>query len=357
MTKTATSFWQNFSKPIIGLSPMDGVTDHPYRFIQKKYGNPDLIYTEFTNVEGLCHGAEKLLTDFLYDETQRTIIAQIYGTTPKYFRQAATILCELGFDGVDINMGCPAKTVASSGAGAALIKNPELAKQIIIETKAGVTDFLNGKRARDCEDIRPHIVAEVEKRHAALPPEHQQKTIIPVSVKTRIGYDKPVIEEWIPWLLEQEPAAIALHGRTLKQQYSGFASWDHIGQAAQLCKQTTTKMLGNGDISDLADAQTKITIYGLDGTLIGRASFGNPFIFLGEKTENPNSLFQIAIEHSRLFEQTYSPIHPRYSFMPMRKHLGWYCSGFDAAKEVRAKLFLANSAADVETVFKEYNLI
>ncbi len=356
MTKSEQQLWQSFSAPIIGLSPMDGVTDHPYRHIQKKYGNPDLIYTEFTNVEGLCHGAEKLLTDFLYDESQRKIIAQIYGTTPLYFRQAATLLCELGFDGIDINMGCPAKTVASSGAGAALIKNPDLACQIVIAVKAGVEDYANGKRTKDCSDISPKIVREIEKRHALLPAEHQAEKSIPVSIKTRIGYDKPVIEEWIPTLLELEPAAIALHGRTLKQQYSGFASWDQIGIAAQVVKNSKIKLLGNGDIASLEDAKNKIDMYQLDGVLIGRASFGNPFIFCTTKPSDSPTLFQIAVEHSQLFEQTYGNWE-RYSFMPMRKHLGWYCRGFDAAKEVRAKLFTANSAADVEMVLKEYNLL
>ena len=115
----STNFWQTLELPIIGLSPMDGVTDQPFRHIQKKYGNPPVVYTEFTSTEGVCHGAEQLLSDFLYDETQRPIIAQIYGTTPEFFRQTTILLCELGFDGIDINMGCPAKNVAHSGAGAA----------------------------------------------------------------------------------------------------------------------------------------------------------------------------------------------------------------------------------------------
>src|SRR5262245_47814010 len=109
-------FWSTLSQPIIGLSPMDGVSDHPFRQIQKKYGQPAVVYTEFTSVEGVCHGADRLLKDFLFDESQRPIIGQIYGTTPEYFRQTSIVLCELGFDGIDINMGCPAKNVAHAGA-------------------------------------------------------------------------------------------------------------------------------------------------------------------------------------------------------------------------------------------------
>src|SRR5258708_7376435 len=196
-----SSFWQNLAKPIVGLSPMDGVTDAPFRYITKKYGNPDVIYTEFTSVEGVCHKAKELLKDFLYDETQRPIVAQVYGTTPKFFRQTAVVLCELGFDGIDINMGCPAKNVAHSGAGAALIKTPKLAQEIIRETKAGIQDWLNGMTSKDCPDISAEIAVEVEKRHQALPEQYQQRRPLPVSVKTRIGYDSPVIEEWIPTLL------------------------------------------------------------------------------------------------------------------------------------------------------------
>lgn len=335
---------------------MDGVTDQPYRHIQKKYGQPDLIYTEFTNVEGMCHGATRLLKDFMYDESQRNIIAQIYGTTPEYFRQTATVVCELGFDGVDINMGCPAKNVASSGAGAALIETPELAKEIFLATKAGVADFLNGKRAKDCPDINNKIATEVAKRATHVPQHIIERNEIPVSIKTRVGYYQPVTEEWITFLLDLEPAAIGLHGRTLKQHYSGLASWEEIAKAAELAKNTNTLILGNGDITTNQDAQDRINTYGVDGVLIGRGSFGNPFIFQSEITIGSPSLVEIALEHSYLFEKTYRN-EDRYNFLPMRKHLGWYIKGFENAKEIRVKLFQANSADDVKTIFEEYNLI
>ena len=335
---------------------MDGVTDQPYRFIQKKYGQPDLLYTEFTNVEGLCHGATQLLKDFIYDESQRHIIAQIYGKTPKYFRQVATIVCELGFDGVDINMGCPAKTVASSGAGAALIENPELAKEIIVATQAGVTDFLNGKRAKDCEDITPQMAALVSQRAQSVPKEVAERTAIPVSIKTRVGYHQPVTTEWISFLLEFEPAAIALHGRTLKQHYTGLASWEEIAVAAELAKKTNTILLGNGDIPSLSDAKEKIATYNVDGVLIGRGSFGNPYIFKSEPESSDPSLTQIALEHSLLFEETYGK-DERYNFLPMRKHLGWYVKGFRDAKEIRIALCQSNSAQEVKNILIEYNLI
>ncbi|GIK84266.1 MAG: tRNA dihydrouridine synthase DusB [Patescibacteria group bacterium] len=336
---------------------MDGVTDHPYRHIQKKYGTPQVIYTEFTNVEGVCHGAIRLLKDFLFDETQRPIVAQIYGTTPKYFRQVAVVLCELGFDGIDINMGCPAKSVDSSGAGAALIKTPKLAQEIIAETKAGIQDYLHGLRSKDCPDISQEIATEVAKRHEKLPQEYKENREIPVSIKTRIGYDTPVVEEWIPTLLAMNPAVIALHGRTLKQQYSGESNWNEIHKATQLCKNTETLLLGNGDVLNYEQAIEYVKKYEVDGILIGRGSFGNPFAFQphSDKLLQQHNIFEIAIEHCKLYETTYESA--TYHFMPMRKHLGWYVKGIEGAREVRIELFQANNSMEVESVFKKHNLI
>jgi tRNA-dihydrouridine synthase B len=365
-----TNFWQDLSTPILGLSPMDGVTDHPFRHIQKKYGQPALIYTEFTSVEGVCHGANRLLTDFLYDETQRPAIAQIYGTTPDFFRQTATILCELGFDGIDINMGCPAKNVAHSGAGAALIKNPELAMQIIQATKAGVDDYYNGKRASDCANITPQIAHEVKQRHALLPLSYQNRhqdsnaSRVPVSVKTRVGFGEKVVEWWVSTLLEQEPAAICVHGRTLKQQYGGQADWEEIAKGVPLCAQTKTRYLGNGDVHTYEQAIEKCTTYGVDGVLIGRASFGNPFVFKPEN-EMPNAsqesntlpdIYSIAIEHAKLFEKTYQD-GERYSFLPMRKHLGWYIKAIPQASEIRQKIYQTNTSEEVVALLTEYGLL
>jgi nifR3 family TIM-barrel protein len=353
------SFWKSLSLPAISLSPMDGVTDHPFRHIQKKYGNPTVLYTEFTSVEGVCHGADRLLEDFLYDETQRPIVAQIYGTTPQFFKETTVILCELGFDGIDINMGCPAKNVAHSGAGAALIQTPKLAQQIIAQTKAGVEDFLNGMRARDCEHITKRIATEIERRHQLLPKKYQENREIPVSVKTRVGFGEKVINEWIPTLMEMEPAAIAVHGRTLKEQYGGSADWEEIAKGVAYTKGTDTLYFGNGDVQNYEQAIDKVATYGVDGVLIGRGSFGNPFVFWSpeqfEKT-TPPSIYQVALEHAELFEQTYAH-QERYSFLPMRKHLGWYVKAIPDAAIIRQKLFQTNTVTDIKAVFDEFNLV
>jgi len=335
---------------------MDGVTDFPFRSIQKEYGQPRLIFTEFTSVEGVCHGAHKLLNDFLYDESQRPIIGQIYGITPDFFRQTSILLCHLGFDGIDINMGCPAKNVAHSGAGATLITTPIIAQKIIAAVQTGIAQWQNGANPCDCPNVSSEIAKDIEDRHQLLPLAYQGRgRQIPVSIKTRVGYDKPVIENWIPRLLETGISAISLHGRTLKQHYSGQASWELIGQAANLTAQTSTLLLGNGDVVSYQDAVQKAKDYHVNGVLIGRASMGNPYVFL-EKLPAEPTLFKLALEHAQLFEQTYANQNG-YSFLPMRKHLGWYVKSIPHASEIRIKLFQTNSATEVKQIFQKYGLV
>ena len=362
-TLNQSTFWNTLSSPIIGLSPMDGVSDHPFRHIQKKYGDPALIYTEFTRVEALCLGRDRrALRPFLYDESQRPIIAQIYGCEPDYFRQVAILACELGFDGIDINMGCPSKAVAFAGAGAALINEPHLAQQIIAATKRGIQQWQNGATVRDCPDVADAIADEVAKRHAHLPLLYRKRRAIPVSVKTRIGFDAVVVEEWIPRLLETEPAAIALHGRTLLQRYRGAADWEQIERAAELTALTKTLLLGNGDLRNHADALDHIRRYRVDGALIGRACRGNPFVFDSHRSFSGEGVIakmdhlpylSLALEHARLFHKTFSG-YERYNFLPMRKHLGWYARNTVGGTELRQKLQRCNTLADAEILIHEW---
>lgn len=349
-----TTFWNGLPRPIVGLAPMDGVTDHPTRHIQKKYGHPDLIYTEFVAVERLDVGDPALLKDFLYDERQRPIIAQIYGHTPERFRRMAVMLCELGFDGIDINMGCPAPSIAHRGAGAGLIQTPDLALEIIEATKRGVEAWQNGATLRDDRGVGKRLVAQVDALHNALPPASQQRRPIPISVKTRIGYATPQVQEWVPRLLEREPAAIAIHGRTLHQAYRGQASWDEIGAAAALAKGSKTLILGNGDVQSYQDAMRRVAQYGVHGVLIGRASNGNPFVFQGEgRPADRYGLLHIALEHAHLHETWISKGNP-YRFLSMRKHLGWYARSVPAAAALRRALVETNGADDVEAVLRQY---
>lgn len=345
-----SNFWLDLKRPIIGLSPMDGVTDAPMRSIVAKYGKPSVLMTEFVAVEGIAAGATKIMREFDYDEIQRPIVAQIFGKEPRAFRVTAYVVAALGFDGVDINMGCPAKNVEQHGSGAALIQTPELAAEIVAQTKLGVEDFVNGKTFEEVGV--PRKVAAIVKADSRYEIAKANPKLIPVSVKTRIGYDKPVTEEWIGHLLKQDLANISLHGRTLKQYYGGLADWEEIGKAAKLVRESgrQTSILGNGDIKSLEQAKELIGKYQLDGVLIGRAAMGEPGIF------DPNFQFQIsnfqtrrgiAIEHAKLFEKFFGV----GNFLPMRKHLAWYASGFPGAAELRSKLVLANSSQEVEEIW------
>jgi len=355
------TFWEMLPRPILALSPMDGVTDQPFRHIQKKYGNPMLLYTEFTNAEGLCLSNGRLLRDLLYDEIQRPIIGQIFGKNPYFFHQAAIVLCELGFDGIDINMGCPSKTVASSGSGAGLIRTPKLAQEIVRATKQGVQDWLNGATVHDCPEIKGRVAAQILAHRSQLPPAYQERRAIPVSLKTRVGYDTPIIATWLPYLLEVEPVAIALHGRTLGQGYSGEANWEEVGKAVALAKGSGTLLLGNGDVLSLDKAQQRVQDYGVDGVLIGRATYGNPFFFQGvqpvadgEPVDRAHVLHlaQIMLEHLQLYAETYSR-YEKYSFHPMRKHLGWYARQMHGGKRLRVPLMQSDSPQEVAQILTE----
>jgi tRNA-dihydrouridine synthase B len=355
-----SGFWKKLAKPIIGLSPMDGVTDQPFRHLAKKYGHVDLIYTEFATVEGFCRGVKQPLTDFLYDETQRPIVAQIYGKTPDFFRQTAIAICQLGFDGVDINMGCPAKSVSQGGAGAGLIKTPELAKEIILATQKGVEEWKSGKTVRDCPDLKDKICKVIEDRQEKLPKEYQKHDReIPVSVKTRVGYDKPITKEWIEAILDTNPAAIALHGRTLRQGYSGLASWDEIKLAGETIKKHNPEIvfLGNGDTNNYSEALKKIKKYDVDGVLIGRATFGNPWVLREDGQEGDISdRAKLALEHAKLWEKSYQD-REKYRFFPMRKHLAWYIKSFPNASEIRSELVRTDNSEEVEEILKKHNLL
>lgn len=361
------TLWNALPRPFVGLAPMDGVTDHPFRHIQKRHGSPDLLYTEFVRVERLVAGETKLLRELLFDGSQRPIVAQVYGTGPDAFRAAAVLLCRLGFDGIDINMGCPSSSVADSGAGAGLICTPDLAAEIVAATRSAVADWQKGTTAWNAPGVAPAIAGLGEERHSRLPHAFRAPRTIPVSVKTRIGYANCTVDEWIPRLLECGPAAISIHGRTLAQGYSGRADWDAIGRAVELARGSGTRIVGNGDVADRSDALVRAAAYGVDGVLIGRASHGNPFAFCpnggkleGGKLESDKGKegegyprLAIARSHAALFEESLAP-WPGYSFQAMHKHLGWYARSVPGARGLRGALLRTRSAGDVDRVLDDY---
>jgi len=362
------NFWRDIAKPIIGLSPMDGVTDASFRFITAEHGGPDVTLTEFVNIQSAFCSPATLLKDFAYSEIERPVVAQIYGKTPELFYKVAHIVCELEFDGLDINMGCPAKKVAATGCGAALIRTPQLAREIIRAARRGVEDWRNGQTLNDLDLDRDVIeqIRQANRRRSgwATPVERRR---IPVSIKTRLGYDCIVVDDWLCTLLAEQPAAISLHGRTLEQGYKGEANWHAIGRAVEIAKGSGTLILGNGDVQDLRDAFRRVRDTGVDGVLIGRGAQGDPWLFRNKHavkqvlaagyefvfTEPLISLdekFAVMIEHSEHFER----LCGRSRFMAMRKHLSWYCRNFRGAAEMRAQMTRANSAADERRCLTEF---
>ncbi len=358
--------WSSLQKPVVGLSAIDGVSDAAMRQITALYGEPDFLVTEFTSADGVVHGVRRLLRDLYYTPKQRPIIAQIFGVSPDKFYRCAVICCFLGFDGIDINMGCPADSIAKKGGGATLINNPPLAKEIINAVKKGVEDFTNGIELNALglpEEFVETLKTRIQHHQDADPNRSWERTTKPVSVKTRIGYEKAVTTEWVSHLLEAQPALITLHGRTLEQHYGGMANWEEIAKGAQLAHQTDTLLFGNGDLDSPESIVSHIKDYGVDGAWIARAAMGNPWIFAqyndyvatGSCQEpTTQERFTVAIEHATFFEKLNSTVFSQdpYLFLNMRKHLGWYVKSFPNASEVRAKLFQTNTAAEVQMLLE-----
>ncbi len=364
------NFWQKLKKPIIGLSPMDGVSDAAFRFITAKYGKPDVITTEFISVDGIAYGASKLFDDFLYHGIERPVVAQIFGTEPEYFYQAAQIICEFGFDGVDINMGCPAKTVSRRGAGAGLILNPKLAQEIVLSSKQGVKDWVeqglsNSISAKVLQEMYS-TEERIKQLGVELPKDRKE---IPVSVKTRIGYSEIKVREWIPELLEVKPANITVHGRTLKQMYQGEADWAALSQVGEIIndhnkaqdEEQKTTYIANGDITSPETAKHRLAQSKADGVYIGRGSYGNPWIFqeiknylssgqLNSEDISLESRVKVAFEHAQL----HFKLKGEAGFVQMRKHLAWYLKGFPGAVKLRTELMRTNSPEEVRIILNEH---
>lgn len=315
-------FWKNLKKPACVLAPLANVTDAAFRRIIAKYGKPDVIWTEFVSADGLCsRGRDALMLDLRYDEIERPIVAQFFTSKPENMKATARLARELGFDGIDINMGCPDRNVEKQGAGANLIKNPEVARKLIEAAKEGAGD-------------------------------------IPVSVKTRIGYNTNIALEWIGNLLEAKPDLITIHARTRKEMSDVPARWDVVGQIVQFVhKEKGEKrpmLFGNGDVMTVEDAHEKAKIYGVDGVMIGRGIFGNPWLF------NPNvaredlpyeERLSVLLEHVFLFDELYGG---KKHFDIMKKHFKAYTSGMDNAKELRVELMQTHSANDVREVIERH---
>jgi len=379
------NFWQEMKKPILCLAPMADVTDAAFRHIISKYSKiPHVTYTEFVSADGLVKapeiGRKKLLKDLEFSEIERPIVAQFFTNKPEMMEKAAALALELGFDGVDINMGCPDKSIEKQKAGAALMKDPKLAREIIAAAKRGT------------------------------------KEKIPISVKTRLGYNKDELEIWLPELLAENPTAIILHARTRKEMSKVPAKWERIKKAVEmrdqiqtspltpllnlgegnhssdtnnygsslfpspdqgvksenleLCKTQKrgvgfgTLIIGNGDVEDVNDAMKKCEESGADGAMLGRAVFGNPWLFANlasvqqsSQIEHPDcnvgvipmqERLQVLLEHIKLFNEKFNGIK---SFAIMKKHFKEYLKN-SSLRDLKFKLMRAENAKEAEEIIR-----
>lgn len=313
------NFWNTLKHPIFALAPMYEVTNTAFRQIIARCSGenkPGVFFTEFVSIDGLTHEKSKIkLIEYLlrFEKSERPIVAQVWGSNPKKFYEAAKIIKKLGFDGIDINMGCPDKAVVKMGAGSALILNPELAKEIVRETKRGSGG-------------------------------------LPVSVKTRLGYDKKTFKDWIPHLLETEIAALTIHGRTKKEMSKVSADWEAIGEIAKMAKGSGILILGNGDVKDLNDGMEKIKKYGVDGIMVGRAVLNNPWFF--NKNIDPEKVslekrLELIIEYAELFEKYFKDTK---NFQMVRKTIKAYIAGVPNTKYLRMKLMAVKNAEEIKNI-------
>ena len=335
------NFWQQLKKPIFALAPMEDVTDCAFREIFAKYGKPDVMFTEFLNVDGLLHpeGFKRLKIDLSYTENQRPIVAQIWGRDPEKFLKAAALLKEMGFDGVDINFGCPQDKEIAQKTCAALIREPKLAGEIILATGEGAEG-------------------------------------LPVSVKTRLGYSVPEeMEEWVSHLLKFKLVAIAIHARTKQEKSKTPAHWGKIKEAVavrnyelrSMNPELRTLIIGNGDIHSREEGLRRVRETGCDGVMVARGAFGNPWIFreqgvdghgvnlqaikANEYYPSVKEKLQVMLEHARLYEKLFVGVKP---FVIMRKNFKAYASGFEHAPALRAKLMETKNLEEVEKITAEF---
>ena len=305
------NFWQTIKKPVIALAPMEDVTDTVFREVVLSVSEVDalnVVFTEFTSTDGLCHekGRPKVIERLLVNASEMQLlksrntklVAQIWGGDPEKFRLSAKLISDMNlFDGIDINMGCPAKKVVKNKSCANLINYPELAKEIIYATA--------------------------------------ESTRLPVSVKTRIGFSRIVTEEWIGHLLETAPKAITLHGRTRKMMSNGPVLWDEIGKAVALRNQTdsSTLIIGNGEVYSYADVMNRIKQYGVDGVMVGTGVFKNPWMFNSEPVEiDISNRIELMRRHITLYQKTWGN---GKDYNVLKRFFKIYLNGFANAAQWR----------------------
>jgi nifR3 family TIM-barrel protein len=351
------NFWEELPRPFFALAPMYDVTDSAFRqmFIKCSRGEgvrnatsnepacpvgrpevvfrtPFVLFTEFVSADGLASdgGRAKLLRELYFVPAEQPIVAQIFGSKPETIREAVKIIKELGFAGVDINMGCPDRAVEKQGSGSALIKNPQLAREIILAAKEVAGDM-------------------------------------PVSVKTRIGYSKIDTENWARIILETRPSAVTFHLRTRKELSKVEAHWEEAEILGQLGKEYNIPVICNGDVANVEEGKELAKKYKIDGVMIGRGAFGKPWLFADETVRSRISgslekRLLTVVEHAQLFEELYLPGptndklfagHTK-NFSVMRKHFKAYVTGFKRAMALRTRLMETQNSKDVGNIVENF---
>jgi nifR3 family TIM-barrel protein len=318
------SFWSDLPRPFFVLAPLADVTDAAFRRVIATYAKPHVLWTEFTSAEGLygVHHAS-LWCNLLYSEVERPIVAQLWSANPAAMEQAAALVARLGFDGIDINMGCPDRRVERRGAGAALCRQPALAQALIRAAQRGAD-------------------------------------ALPVSVKIRLGYARDELDTWLPALLETQPAAITIHARTRQEKSDVPAHWDAVARAVRIrqAQGSSTLLIGNGDVRDTAEARVRACDTGVDGVMLGRAIFGNPWLFHPTTTRDAlpaAERLRVLVEHTQLFETLLGDIK---SMDRMKKHYKAYLSGLKGAdtESLWQHLMASHSAAEVAAIVERMPL-
>lgn len=294
-------FWAKLKAPFFVLAPMADVTDVPFRTIVAQCGRPDVFYTEFVSAHGLASaGHERLIKDLALTEGDHPIVAQFFGSNPEHMFAAGKLALDLGFDGVDINMGCPDRGVMKQGAGISLVKTPELAVELLHALRDGAGG-------------------------------------LPVAVKTRLGlYRTEEMDSWIPKLLTAKPDALIVHGRTMKEMSKVPAHWDLISRAAAMAHEAGVLCIGNGDVVSRAQGADLAAQWGVDGIMVGRGIFQDPWLFSPERRERPpGERLNLLLKHAELWEAQWGGIK---SFDLMKKFAKAYVSGWPGAADLRARI-------------------
>ncbi len=311
------NFWKSLPKPFFVLAPMEGVTDYVFREIISQIGKPDVLFTEFTNTDALnSKGYDNAITRFYFSENQRPLVAQIWGTKPEHFFSAARIAADQGVDGIDINLGCPDKSVMKGGSGAALIDNPNLVAELISAVRESVPD-------------------------------------IPLSIKTRLGVKSRVTEEWIPFLLSKDIQALTVHARTAKELSDVPADWDEIGRCVEYRNTISPDIvfIGNGDILSYEDGLEKHSVYKVDGLMVGRGIFSNPFFFNHNKQPTTEDLIQTLLVHTKLYEDFW---YGRHNFAEMKRFFKIYVKGIRNAGKLKDQLMKTHKYSEVEEIISDF---